>query len=36
MNRDGHRCGYGTGVATTVDHILPRSRGGKNSALAQR
>jgi len=31
MNRDGHRCGYCRGPATTVDHILPRSRGGKNS-----
>lgn len=33
LNRDGHRCGYCPGVATTVDHILPRSRGGKNSWL---
>lgn len=26
--RDGHRCAYCDGKATTVDHILPRSRGG--------
>lgn len=31
LNRDGHRCGYCLGVATTVDHILPRSRGGRNT-----
>jgi 5-methylcytosine-specific restriction endonuclease McrA len=31
LNRDGRRCGYCTGPATTVDHILPRSRGGKNT-----
>jgi 5-methylcytosine-specific restriction endonuclease McrA len=29
--RDGHRCAYCAGQATTVDHILPRSRGGKNT-----
>ena len=28
MARDGHRCGYCANAATTVDHILPRSRGG--------
>lgn len=33
LNRDGHRCGYCPARATTVDHILPRSRGGKNSWL---
>lgn len=26
--RDGHRCGYCLRKGTTVDHILPRSRGG--------
>lgn len=26
--RDRHRCGYCGGKATTMDHILPRSRGG--------
>ena len=31
MNRDGHRCGYCRSTATTIDHIVPRSRGGKNS-----
>jgi 5-methylcytosine-specific restriction endonuclease McrA len=29
MARDGHRCGYCGDPASTVDHILPRSRGGK-------
>ncbi len=29
--RDGGRCGYCGGAATTVDHILPRSRGGRNT-----
>jgi 5-methylcytosine-specific restriction endonuclease McrA len=28
LRRDGHRCAYCGGHATTVDHILPRSRGG--------
>jgi 5-methylcytosine-specific restriction endonuclease McrA len=31
--RDGGACGYCGGHATTVDHILPRSRGGKNTWL---
>jgi 5-methylcytosine-specific restriction endonuclease McrA len=31
LARDGRRCGYCLGTATTVDHILPRSRGGKNT-----
>lgn len=31
LNRDGRRCGYCAAAATTVDHILPRSRGGKNT-----
>lgn len=26
--RDSHTCGYCGGNATTVDHVLPRSRGG--------
>src|SRR5262249_9025127 len=30
---DGRRCGYCGGPATTIDHILPRSRGGKNHWL---
>ena len=28
--RDNHRCGYCGGVADSIDHVLPRSRGGKN------
>ena len=24
--RDGHRCAYCNAVATTIDHVLPRSR----------
>ncbi len=29
--RDGRTCGYCGRAASTIDHILPRSRGGKNS-----
>jgi hypothetical protein len=28
--RDGRRCGYCGTEATTIDHILPRSRGGQH------
>ena len=31
LRRDAHRCGYCSGWARTVDHILPRSRGGPNT-----
>ncbi|MCX5066733.1 HNH endonuclease [Micromonospora lupini] len=31
LARDGRRCGYCSGPAATVDHILPRSRGGQNT-----
>ncbi|MGW3608053.1 HNH endonuclease [Micromonospora sp. NPDC005161] len=31
LRRDGHQCGYCAASATTVDHILPRSRGGQNT-----
>jgi 5-methylcytosine-specific restriction endonuclease McrA len=31
--RDGHRCAYCGGGASTIDHVLPRSRGGTNSWL---
>ncbi|WP_203922774.1 HNH endonuclease [Rugosimonospora africana] len=31
INRDDGRCAYCGGHATTVDHVMPRSRGGKNS-----
>jgi 5-methylcytosine-specific restriction endonuclease McrA len=33
MARDRHRCGYCGGQATTIDHVLPRSRGGRNTWL---
>jgi 5-methylcytosine-specific restriction endonuclease McrA len=28
--RDNYSCGYCLGYADTIDHIIPRSRGGKN------
>ncbi|WP_426565707.1 HNH endonuclease [Angustibacter sp. McL0619] len=28
LRRDGHRCAYCSSHAATVDHVLPRSRGG--------
>ena len=31
LDRDGHRCSYCGAHAGTVDHIVPRSRGGDNS-----
>lgn len=31
LKRDGRRCGYCGSAASTVDHIVPRSRGGSNS-----
>jgi 5-methylcytosine-specific restriction endonuclease McrA len=31
--RDGGACGYCGGPAMTVDHVLPRSRGGRNTWL---
>jgi len=31
LARDGRRCGYCGGPATTVDHVLPRSRGGRDT-----
>ncbi|HEY2793477.1 MAG TPA: HNH endonuclease [Micromonosporaceae bacterium] len=33
MTRDDRRCAYCGGHASTVDHIVPRSRGGKDSWL---
>jgi len=33
LQRDGHRCAYCGGTATTVDHVLPRSRGGGDTWL---
>jgi HNH endonuclease len=31
LRRDGHRCMYCNGTANTIDHVLPRSRGGNDS-----
>ena len=31
LKRDKRTCGYCRRAATTVDHVLPRSRGGRNS-----
>lgn len=31
LRRDGHACGYCGAKATTVDHIVPQSRGGRNT-----
>ena len=31
LRRDGHRCGYCDKSASTIDHVLPRSRGGGDS-----
>lgn len=31
LRRDGHRCAYCGKSATTIDHVQPRSRGGKDS-----
>ena len=30
MARDSHKCAFCGGKAATIDHVLPRSRGGKN------
>jgi 5-methylcytosine-specific restriction endonuclease McrA len=30
LDRDGHLCGYCDARADTIDHIVPRSRGGRN------
>jgi 5-methylcytosine-specific restriction endonuclease McrA len=30
LARDGHRCVYCTTRADTIDHVVPRSRGGMN------
>ncbi len=31
LRRDGSRCAYCGGSASTIDHVLPRSRGGKET-----
>ena len=33
LDRDRHRCGYCGRTASTIDHVLPRSRGGANTWL---
>lgn len=33
FQRDNHRCAYCGKVANTVDHIVPRSRGGETTWL---
>ena len=31
LRRDGHRCAYCGKSADTIDHVIPRSRGGADS-----
>jgi 5-methylcytosine-specific restriction endonuclease McrA len=31
LRRDGNRCGYCGGFASTIDHVMPRSRGGADT-----
>ncbi|GAA2571626.1 MULTISPECIES: HNH endonuclease [Microbacterium] len=31
LRRDGHRCAYCGKAASTIDHVLPRSRGGRDT-----
>jgi 5-methylcytosine-specific restriction endonuclease McrA len=31
LRRDSQRCGYCGGSASTIDHVMPRSRGGADS-----
>ena len=31
LRRDAHRCAYCGKAASTIDHVQPRSRGGKNT-----
>lgn len=31
LRRDGHRCVYCTRSANTIDHVQPKSRGGKDT-----
>lgn len=33
LRRDDHKCAYCTKHATTIDHVLPRSRGGGSTWL---
>lgn len=31
FSRDGHKCAFCGGDANTIDHVTPRSKGGKNT-----
>jgi 5-methylcytosine-specific restriction endonuclease McrA len=31
LRRDSHRCGYCAKSANTIDHVIPKSRGGKDT-----
>lgn len=31
LRRDGNRCAYCAATATTIDHVVPRSRGGEDT-----
>jgi 5-methylcytosine-specific restriction endonuclease McrA len=31
LRRDAHRCAYCAKPAATIDHVIPRSRGGQDS-----
>jgi 5-methylcytosine-specific restriction endonuclease McrA len=31
LRRDGYRCGYCAKSANTIDHVLPKSRGGQDT-----
>lgn len=31
LRRDGHRCAYCSRTANTIDHVQPKSRGGKDT-----
>ncbi|GAA4184609.1 HNH endonuclease [Gryllotalpicola kribbensis] len=31
LRRDGHRCAYCAKPASTIDHVVPRSKGGQDS-----
>ena len=33
LKRDGHTCGYCGKTANSVDHVVPRSKGGPNTWL---
>jgi len=31
LRRDDYRCAFCSGKATTIDHVIPRAQGGKNT-----